>query len=45
MSENRYKILADDKIRHEMEGRSRLDRDMDEIADTRKQVEDMRYLH
>ena len=45
MFENRYKILADDKIRHDMEGRNRLDRDMDEVSDIRKQVEDLKYLH
>ena len=42
--ENRYKILSDDKARGEMETRARMDRNMDEIADLKKQVEDMKYL-
>jgi hypothetical protein len=42
--ENRYKILADDKVRQDMENRARLDRDMDEISDLRKQIDDLKYL-
>lgn len=42
--ENRYKLLSEEKVRTEMEGRSRLDRGMDEIADCRKQVEDLKYM-
>jgi hypothetical protein len=42
--ENRYRMLSDDKIRSEMENRSRVDRGMDEIADNRKQQEDLKYL-
>ena len=36
--ENRYKLLSEEKVRSEMEGRSRLDRGMDEIAECRKQI-------
>ena len=42
--ENRYKLLAEEKVRSEMEGRSRLDRGMDEIAECRKQIEDLKYM-
>ena len=42
--ENRYKLLSEEKVRGEMEGRARLDRGMDEIADCRKQVEDLKYM-
>ena len=42
--ENRYKLLSEEKVRSEMEGRSRLDRGMDEIADCRKQTEDLKYM-
>lgn len=42
--ENRYKLLAEEKVRSEMEGRARLDRGMDEIADCRKQTEDLKYM-
>ena len=31
--ENRYKLLSEEKVRSEMEGRARLDRGMDDIAD------------
>ena len=31
-------------MRQSMEGRARLDRDMDEVADLRKQVDDMKFL-
>jgi hypothetical protein len=41
--DNRYKLLSEEKVRSEMEGRARLDRGMDEIADCRKQVEDLKY--
>jgi len=42
--ENRYKLLSEEKVRSEMEGRARLDRGMDEIADCRKQCEDLKYM-
>jgi hypothetical protein len=42
--ENRYKIMSDDKVRADMESRARLDRDMDEVADLRKQIDDLKYL-
>jgi len=42
--ENRYKLLSEEKVRSEMEGRTRLDRGMDEIADCRKQIEDLKYM-
>lgn len=42
--DNRYKLMSEEKVRSEMEGRARLDRDMDEIADCRKQVEDLKYM-
>ena len=38
------KLLAEEKVRSEMEGRARLDRGMDEIADCRKQTEDLKYM-
>lgn len=42
--ENRYRMLSDDKARAEHENRARLDRGADELADARKQLEDLRYL-
>eukprot|EP00347_Sterkiella_histriomuscorum_P001800 403370630 len=42
--ENRYKILADDKVRSDIEQRARINRDMDETADLRKQIDDLKYL-
>jgi hypothetical protein len=54
--ENRYKILSDDKVgpivtcliplqvRSDLEQRARINRDIDEIADLRKQTEDLKYL-
>lgn len=42
--ENRYKILSDDKVRSDIEQRARVNRDMDEIADLRKQIDDLKYL-
>lgn len=42
--ENRYKLLAEEKVRSEMEGRGRLDRGMEEISDSRKQIEDLKYM-
>jgi chromosome segregation ATPase len=42
--ENRYKLLSEEKVRSEMEGRNRLDRGMDEIAECRKQIEDLKYM-
>ncbi len=32
------------QVRHDMESRARLDRDMDEVADLRRQVDDIKYL-
>jgi len=32
------------KVRSEMEGRARLDRGMDEISESRKQIEDLKYM-
>jgi hypothetical protein len=34
--ENRYKLLSEEKVRSEMEGRGRLDRGMDDIGDGKK---------
>lgn len=42
--ENRYRMLSDDKARSEHENRNRLDRASDEIADARKQLDDLKYL-
>lgn len=42
--ENRYKMLSDDRERSECENRSRLDRGMDEIADNRRTLEDLKHL-
>ena len=42
--ENRSKLLQEEKVRSEMEGRARLDRGMDEIAESRKQIEDLKYM-
>lgn len=42
--ENRFKLLSEEKVRSEMEGRARLDRGMDEIAECRKQIEDLKYM-
>ena len=54
--ENRYKILSDDKVRRlvvslinlqvrsDLEQRARINRDIDEIADLRKQTDDLKYL-
>ena len=42
--ENRYRMLSDDKCRAENENRNRLDRGADEIADARKQLDDLKYL-
>jgi hypothetical protein len=42
--ENRHKLLTEEKVRSEMEGRARLDRGMDEIAESRKQIEDLKYM-
>jgi regulator of replication initiation timing len=42
--QNRYKLLSEEKVRSEMEGRSRLDRGTDEIGETRKQIEDLKYM-
>jgi len=42
--ENRYRMLADDRARGEQENRARLDRGSDEVADARKQLDDLKYL-
>ena len=42
--ENRYRMLSDDKARAEHENRARLDRASDETADSRKQLEDLKFL-
>ena len=44
MTEGRYRHLSDDKVRSELEQRARLNRDMDEIADLRKQIDDLKFL-
>jgi hypothetical protein len=43
-TENKYKMVSDDKIRGDLENRARLDRDIDEIHDVRKQIDELRYL-
>jgi hypothetical protein len=43
-TENRYKHVADDKMRADIESRGRLDRDADEITDLRRQLDDLNYL-
>jgi hypothetical protein len=42
--ENKYKMVSDDKIRGDLENRARLDRDIDEINDVRKQIDELKYL-
>jgi hypothetical protein len=42
--ENKYKMVSDDKIRGDLENRARLDRDVDEINDVRKQIDELKYL-
>jgi hypothetical protein len=37
-------MLSDDKVRGDLENRARLDRDMDEINDVRKQIDELKYL-
>jgi hypothetical protein len=44
VTEGRYRHLSDDKVRSELEQRARLNRDMDEIADLRKQIDDLKFL-
>ena len=44
VTEGRYRMLSDDKVRSELEQRARLNRDMDEIADLRKRVDDLKFL-
>ena len=43
-TENKYKMVSDDKVRGDLENRARLDRDMDEIHDVRKQIEELKFL-
>ena len=42
--ENRVRMLADDKARSEHENRERLNRNSDEISDSRRQLEDLKLL-
>lgn len=42
--ENRYRMLSDDKARGEHENRNRLDRSCADIADGRKQLDDLKFL-
>ena len=42
--ENRIRMLSDDKARSEHESRDRLNRNADEIADARRQLEDLKFL-
>lgn len=42
--ENRLRMLNDDKARSEHENRERLNRNSDEIADARRQLEDLKFL-
>jgi len=35
-TENKYKMVSDDKVRGDLENRARLDRDMDEVHDVKK---------
>ena len=42
--EARFGGSFDSEARSEMEGRARLDRGMDEIAESRKQIEDLKYM-
>ena len=44
ITEGRYRHLSDDKVRSELEQRARLNRDMDEVADLRKQIDDLKFL-
>jgi chromosome segregation ATPase len=42
--ENRYRMLSEDKARAEFENRARLDHAADDIAEARKQLEDLKFL-
>lgn len=42
--ENRCRLLNEEKVRNEMEGRARLDRDMDEVGASRREVEDLKFM-
>lgn len=42
--ENRYRMLSDDKARGEHEARLRLDRGCDEISDSRRTLEELKFL-
>lgn len=44
ITEGRYRHLSDDKVRSELEQRARLNRDMDEVADFRKQIDDLKFI-
>lgn len=42
--DQRYRMLADDKARAEHEHRNRLNHSADEIAEARKQLEDLKFM-
>ncbi len=42
--DGRYRMLADDKARAEHEHRNRLNHSADEIAEARKQLEDLKFM-
>ena len=42
--ENRYRMLSDDKARAEHENRARLDHVSNDIAEARRQMEDLKHL-
>ena len=42
--EGRYRMLADDKARGEYEHRNRINHGADEIAEARKQLEDLKFM-
>ena len=42
--ENRYRMLSDDKARAEHENRAKLDRANDEIGESRRQLDDLKYM-
>ena len=42
--ENRCRLLNEEKVRSDVEGRARLDRGLDEIGAARKEVEDLKFM-
>ena len=42
--DGRYRMLSDDKARAEHEHRNRLNHSADEIAEARKQLEDLKFM-